>query len=45
MRSYYVYILSCSDNTFYTGITNNIDRRLAEHQEEIKIRTRIPEDQ
>jgi putative endonuclease len=32
MKSYYVYILSCSDNTFYTGITNNLERRLAEHQ-------------
>ncbi len=32
MKSYYVYILRCSDNTFYTGITNNLERRLAEHQ-------------
>jgi putative endonuclease len=32
----YVYILECADGTFYTGITNNIDRRLAEHQEGIK---------
>ena len=28
---YYVYILKCSDNSFYTGITNNIERRLIEH--------------
>ena len=31
MKSFYVYILKCSDNTFYTGITNNLDRRLNEH--------------
>ncbi|ANW96325.1 excinuclease ABC subunit C [Wenyingzhuangia fucanilytica] len=29
---YYVYILKCSDNSFYIGITNNITRRLEEHQ-------------
>jgi putative endonuclease len=28
---YFVYILRCSDNTFYTGITTNILRRVAEH--------------
>jgi putative endonuclease len=32
IRYYYVYILKCSDNTYYTGITNDIERRLAEHQ-------------
>jgi len=29
--SYYVYILKCSDSTFYTGITTDIVRRLDEH--------------
>ena len=29
--SYFVYILSCSDNSLYTGITTNLDRRLEEH--------------
>ena len=28
---YYVYIIKCSGNTLYTGITNDIDRRLDEH--------------
>ena len=32
MKLYYVYILKCSDGTYYTGITNNIERRLKEHQ-------------
>lgn len=27
----YFYILKCSDGTYYTGITNNIDRRITEH--------------
>ena len=26
-----VYMLECADKTLYTGITNNLDRRLAEH--------------
>jgi putative endonuclease len=28
---YYVYILKCSDKTFYIGITNNLERRIREH--------------
>ncbi len=28
---WFVYILLCSDNTFYTGITNDIERRINEH--------------
>ncbi len=31
--SYVVYILECSDGTFYTGITTDMTRRLAEHNE------------
>lgn len=26
-----VYILRCSDDTFYTGITNDLDRRFGQH--------------
>ncbi len=29
--SYFVYILKCSDNTLYTGITKDIAKRLDEH--------------
>lgn len=29
---YYVYILKCSDQSYYTGITNNLDKRLLQHQ-------------
>ncbi|MEW8627447.1 MAG: GIY-YIG nuclease family protein [Candidatus Thiodiazotropha sp.] len=28
---WYVYILRCTDNTLYTGITNDIERRVDEH--------------
>ncbi|WP_299672454.1 GIY-YIG nuclease family protein [uncultured Polaribacter sp.] len=27
MKMYFVYILKCSDNLLYVGITNNIERR------------------
>ena len=32
MNKYFVYILQCSNNSFYTGITNNIEKRIQEHQ-------------
>ncbi|MCK7518910.1 MAG: GIY-YIG nuclease family protein [Ignavibacteriales bacterium] len=32
MKNYYVYILECSDKSYYTGVTNNLEKRLAEHQ-------------
>jgi putative endonuclease len=32
MKMMYVYILECSDHSFYTGVTNDIDRRFEEHQ-------------
>ena len=27
-----VYILQCADGTLYTGITNDLERRIAEHE-------------
>jgi putative endonuclease len=30
---WYVYILECSDNTFYTGITTDLERRLEQHND------------
>ena len=32
MKLLYVYILECSDGTYYTGLTNNLTRRFNEHQ-------------
>ncbi len=31
MKSYYVYIVKCVDQSYYTGITNNIESRLYGH--------------
>lgn len=32
MKFYYVYMLRCSDESIYVGLTNSIARRLVEHQ-------------
>ena len=32
MKVYYVYILKCSDNSYYTGVTSNLEKRFLEHQ-------------
>jgi predicted GIY-YIG superfamily endonuclease len=42
---WFVYILECSDGSFYTGITNDIDRRLKAHNDgkaSRYTRTRLP---
>ena len=33
MRDYYVYLLECDDGTYYVGVTNDLTRRIMEHQE------------
>jgi putative endonuclease len=30
-KPWYVYIILCNDNTYYTGITTDIPRRIKEH--------------
>ncbi|MDQ7916664.1 GIY-YIG nuclease family protein [Mesonia sp. MT50] len=32
MKTYFVYLLECSDGLLYTGFTNNLSRRIEEHQ-------------
>jgi len=32
MKTYYVYILHCSDKSYYTGITSNLTQRFIDHQ-------------
>lgn len=34
---YYTYILRCEDNSLYTGMTNNLDKRLDEHISKNKV--------
>ncbi len=32
---YWVYIVRCRDSKYYTGVTNDLDRRLKEHNEDL----------
>ncbi len=44
-KAWIVYILHCKDNTLYTGITNNIEKRLIAHNKGLAAkytRTRLP---
>lgn len=34
--SYFIYILKCSDETLYTGITTDVKRRVDEHNNSTK---------
>ncbi|SHF32100.1 GIY-YIG nuclease family protein [Chryseobacterium takakiae] len=33
MQTSFVYILHCSDNNYYTGVTENVYKRFDEHQD------------
>ena len=33
LKTYSVYILKCNDGSYYTGVTNDLERRVAEHKE------------
>lgn len=33
MTAWHVYMIRCRDGTLYTGISTDVDRRLAEHEE------------
>ena len=37
MNKYYIYIIRCIDNSLYTGITTDIDRRMMEHKTKSKL--------
>lgn len=32
MLNFYIYILKCSDGRYYTGHTDDLEKRIAEHQ-------------
>ena len=34
--SWFVYMLRCADSSFYTGITKDVEKRVAEHNNHIK---------
>ncbi len=31
--NYYVYIIQCNDGFYYTGVTNDVDKRVRQHNE------------
>lgn len=33
MQPFFLYILKCSDNSYYLGHTDNLEKKLSEHQE------------
>ncbi|WP_073178912.1 GIY-YIG nuclease family protein [Flagellimonas flava] len=33
MKIFYVYILKCADQTYYTGVTSNLTNRIKQHTE------------
>ncbi len=36
-KQIYLYILECNDGTYYTGVTNDLDKRLIQHQAGINV--------
>jgi putative endonuclease len=37
MKTIYVYILQCSDGTYYSGVTNDLEQRFQQHNVGINI--------
>lgn len=45
MKRMWVYILECADGSYYTGVTNNLEKRLLEHSNCVHVgytSTRLP---
>ena len=38
MSSWYIYMIRCGDNSLYTGIATDVDRRFDEHQQNLGAR-------
>ena len=42
MSDWYLYLIRCRDDTLYTGISTDVDRRFAQHQGEGNAGSRYP---
>jgi putative endonuclease len=45
VKKFYLYIIKCSDNSFYTGIATNVEKRLSNHMKgkgSKYVRSRLP---
>ena len=31
-KCFYIYIMKCEDKTYYTGVTSNLEQRVAQHK-------------
>jgi putative endonuclease len=36
MKTYYVYIMASKSRTLYTGVTNNLERRVVQHRDKLQ---------
>ena len=36
MKTYYVYVMAGASRTLYTGVTNNLQRRVLEHRRKLQ---------
>jgi putative endonuclease len=42
---WYLYVLKCADGSLYTGVTNNIEKRMGDHKNGVGskyVRSRLP---
>ncbi len=37
IKSFFVYIVECSDDSYYTGITNNVELRVFQHNQGVDV--------
>ncbi len=36
MKTFYVYIMASKSRTLYTGVTNNLERRVIQHRDKLQ---------
>ena len=38
-KKLFVYIVKCKDDSYYTGVTNNVEKRVAEHNKGLDVKS------